>query len=332
MAKIVLGIGTSHTPMLTLESGDWEHRAAADYRNPTLNLSDGRWLSYEQLLTEVGPRYVDVANAAELARRADICERSLDRLSATLRSAAPDVVLIVGDDQEELFSPDNNPAVSVFYGAQIMTNDKYGRPEMPEWMHTVSRGYGMDRVHVFPGAPDFARELIVGLMEHNIDVAACARVEQPQTQGFGHAFGFVIKRLFAETSIPVVPILLNTYYPPNVPTAARCHDIGRALRQVIEASPTPARVAIVASGGLSHFVVDEQLDRRVLEGFEPGKEALLRSIPRAALSSGSSEILNWILMAGALGGLPLEWLEYQPIYRTPAGTGVGVAFGSWREW
>ena len=189
----------------------------------------------------------------------------------------------------------------------------------------------MDRVREFPGAPDFAREIIGGLIERHIDVAACAKIDQPQKNGFGHAFGFIIKRLFANVSIPVVPILLNTYYPPNVPSAARCHDIGRALRGVIDASPCKARVAIVASGGLSHFVVDEQLDRRVLRGFEPGKEELLRSIPRAALNSGSSEILNWILMAGAVHGLPLQWLEYQPIYRTPAGTGVGVAFGSWQE-
>jgi Catalytic LigB subunit of aromatic ring-opening dioxygenase len=330
VAKIVLGIGTSHTPMLTLQSGEWEHRAAADYQNPSLNLSDGRWLNYEQLLAEVGPRYERIANLAQLSRQADICERSLDRLGATLRNASPDIVLIVGDDQEELFSPANNPAFSVFYGPEIMTNDKYGRPEMPEWMRVVSRGYGMDHVRVFPGAPDFAREIIVGLIDRHIDVGACAKIDQPQKNGFGHAFGFVIKRLFADTSIPVVPILLNTYYAPNVPSAARCHDIGRALREVIDASPCQARVAIVASGGLSHFVVDEQLDRRVLQGFEPGKEELLRSIPRAALNSGSSEILNWILMAGALRGLPLQWLEYQPIYRTPAGTGVGVAFGSWR--
>lgn len=331
MAKLVLGIGTSHSPMLTLESGEWEHRAVADYQNPTLNLSDGRWLNYEQLLAEVGPRYAGVANTAELSRQADICERSLDRLGETLRSVSPDIVLIVGDDQEELFSLSNNPALSVFYGAEIKTNDKYGRPEMPEWMKTVSRGYGMDRVQVFPGAPDFARELIVGLSERHVDVAACAAVERPEKNGFGHAFGFVIKRLFAQMSMPVVPILLNTYYPPNVPTAARCHDIGRALREVIDASPRRARVAIVASGGLSHFVVDEQLDRTVLEGLQPGNGELLRNIPRAALNSGSSEILNWVLMAGALGGLPLQWLEYQPIYRTPAGTGVGVAFGCWQE-
>ena len=317
--------------MLTLESDEWEHRAAADYQNPTLNLSDGRWVNYEQLLAEVGPRYAAVANTAELSRQAEICERSLDRLGATLRSVSPDIVLIVGDDQEELFSLSNNPTLSVFYGAEIKTNDKYGRPEMPEWMRTVSRGYAMDRVHIFPGAADFARELIVGLSERHVDVAASATVEKAEKNGFGHAFGFVIKRLLARMSIPVVPILLNTYYPPNVPTAARCHDIGRVLREAIDASPRNARVAIVASGGLSHFVVDEQLDRRVLEGLRPGNGELLRSIPRTALSSGSSEILNWVLMAGALGGLPLQWLEYQPIYRTPAGTGVGVAFGCWQE-
>ena len=62
----------------------------------------------------------------------------------------------------------------------------------------------------------------------------------------------------------MVPLLLNTYYPPNVPTAARCHDIGRALRRVLDADTSDLRVAIVASGGLSHFVVDEELDRRVM--------------------------------------------------------------------
>jgi hypothetical protein len=36
-------------------------------------------------------------------------------------------------------------------------------------------------------------------------------------------------------------------------------------------------------------------------------------------------------MAGALDGLKSEWLEYHPLYRTPAGTGVGAAFGAWRE-
>jgi hypothetical protein len=120
-------------------------------------------------------------------------------------------------------------------------------------------------------------------------------------------------------------------FPPNVPTAARCHDIGRMLAEVINSSPSALRVAIVASGGLSHFVVDEGLDRQVIEAFISNDPTALRSIPRGALNSGSSEILNWIMTAGALQGIPLHWHEYQPLYRTPAGTGVGAAFCEWRK-
>lgn len=331
MATLVLGVGTSHTPMLTLEAHDWEHRAAADYGNARLNMSDGRWLSYAELHREVGERYAHVARPEVLAAQAEICERALDRLALALKRAAPDVVVIVGDDQEELFTPALNPAVAVYHGENILTSEKFGRAGLPEWMRKMSVGYAMDRVHTFPGAPEFARELIVGLMDREIDVAAAASVPDPHTAGFGHAFGFVIRRLYGERRIPTVPLLLNTYYPPNVPTAARSHDIGKALRAAIEASPSPYRVAVVASGGLSHFVVDEALDRQVIEGFGAGKESLLRSIPRAALGSGSSEILNWVLLAGAVRGMPLQWLEYQPVYRTAAGTGVGVAFAAWSE-
>ena len=50
MARIVLGVGTSHTPMFTLDSDEWVHRADADRANWALNLSDGRRVNYPQLL------------------------------------------------------------------------------------------------------------------------------------------------------------------------------------------------------------------------------------------------------------------------------------------
>jgi hypothetical protein len=197
-------------------------------------------------------------------------------------------------------------------------------------MQQVGRGYLMDDSHVLPGHPTLALELIRGLVDKGIDIATVASVANPKKAAFGHAFGFIVKRLFRDQIIPVVPILLNTYFPPNVPTAARCHDIGRKLTEVIRESPINARVAIIASGGLSHFVVDEGLDRQVLLAFESGDPTFLRSIPRSALNSGSSEILNWILAAGALEGLQMHWQDYQALYRTPAGTGVGAAFCEWR--
>jgi hypothetical protein len=332
MAKIVLGIGTSHTPMLALTSEQWAHRAAVDMANPKLNLSDGRRLTYPELLAEVGPRYQEVVTADVLGGKEAICEAALERLADELEAAAPDVVVIVGDDQGELFRSVNQPAIAIFHGAEIATHPgKYGAASAPDWMKQVGRGYLMDDSYRVAGCAPFALELIEGLMDKGVDIAAVSGVEDPHKAGFGHAYGFVIKRLFRNRTIPVVPILLNTYFPPNVPTSARCYDVGQHVRSVIEAIPGDTRVAIVGSGGLSHFVVDEALDRSVIGAFISGDADVLRSIPRRALKSGSSEILNWILTAGAMEGLPLHWHEYQPLYRTPAGTGTGAAFCVWRE-
>jgi OH-DDVA oxygenase len=76
-------------------------------------------------------------------------------------------------------------------------------------------------------------------------------------------------------------------------------------------------------------VVDEDLDRGVLGALERNDADYLCSIPREALLSGSSEILNWVLTAGAVADLPLKWKEYHPLYRTAAGTGVGAGFAAW---
>jgi Catalytic LigB subunit of aromatic ring-opening dioxygenase len=330
MASIVLGLGASHTPLLTLSSEQWAHRAEADYANPRLNLSDGRWLSYAELLAEVGPRYGEQISAEQLKRKAELCDAALDHLADALEAAQPDVVLIVGDDQTELFSAANQPAFAVFHGETMVMLDKFSSEGTPTWMQQMGRAYLMDQKHSLATAPDMARSLIEGLMDLDIDVASVVGLQNPKGSGFGHAFGFIVQRLFRGRAIPVLPVLLNTYYPPNVPTARRCYDLGQAVAKVLQGLASDQRVAIVASGGLSHFVVDEALDRRVLKAMVEGNAAALRAIPRPALHSGSSEILNWVLAAGALAGLSVSWHEYQALYRTPAGTGVGAAFCIWR--
>jgi len=331
MAQLVLGIGTSHSPLLALDSGQWVHRAEVDRANPELNLSCGRQLSYPQLLAEVGPRYQAEITAEVLARKARICQQALDRLADELARAAPEVVIIVGDDQSELFGPHNQPALAIFHGDWLDTLEgKYARADAPAWMRRVGEGYLMERSHRAPAAAGFGLQLIQGLIREHVDVTSVAHVEDPRRAGLGHAYGFVIKRLFGGRRIPVVPVMLNTYYPPNVPTSARCYDIGAAMRRTLDAIPGDTRVAVVASGGLSHFVVDEALDRRVLRAMAEQDAGFLRSVPPEALQSGSSETLNWILAAGAMASMPMAWQEYQPLYRTPAGTGVGVAFCAWR--
>lgn len=331
MAKIVLGAGAAHTPLLTLESRHWLQRSAADLNNKALNLSDGRFVDYETLLREVGPKYESVVTAEILAEKAARCAAALDRLAGEVAQAAPDVVVIVGDDQRELFDANNQPAVAIYHGEEVLTSDKFAHDDPPEWIEQMGKGYLMDDVHRFPAAPAFALELVEALMERDVDVATIAATPDPSKAGFGHAYGFIVQRVLRRRPIPVVPLLLNTYYPPNVPSAGRAYRIGRALAAAVAASPSDARVAVIASGGLSHFVVDENLDLGVLGALERNDADYLCSIPRGALQSGSSEILNWVLTAGAVADLPLRWKEYYPLYRTPAGTGVGAGFAAWTE-
>jgi hypothetical protein len=329
MARIVLGIATSHGPLLSLDAAQWKDRAAVDYRNDRLNLSDGRWIPYDQLLAEVGGRYESEATLAQFEKKEAASQRALDRIAGELAEAKPDVVVIVGDDQDELFSISNMPALAIYYGEEVRTKKWPITPTTPAYRLDVVKGYAMDRVHVFPGAPRFASGLIRSLVADDIDIAAVGKIEDPLQAGIGHAYGFVVNRLFGGRSIPIVPVLINTFHGPNVPTPSRCYDFGVALRKAIEASPEDLRVVIVASGGLSHFVVDEALDRRIIAAMCTGNGESLRQLPVEALNAGSSEIRNWITVAGAIAGMTNRWTEYQPLYRTPAGTGIGVGFGVW---
>ena len=85
----------------------------------------------------------------------------------------------------------------------------------------------------------------------------------------------------------------------------------------------------MASGGLSHFVVDQELDQAVM-GYLRNKDVVqLSRLPRERLESGNSEIRSWITVGGATEHLDLQWYDYVPCYRTPAGTGVGMCFAEW---
>jgi hypothetical protein len=330
MASIVFGLAVSHSPMLALEGKRWSERSADDMRNPALNLSDGRFVSYEQLAKESGSPFGPVATEAKFLEIETASQKALDHVADALEKAAPDVVIIVGDDQEELFSHSNMPAISIFYGQEILTHEKHLTPETPKWIGAVMKSYAMDAVHSFPGQPELAVELIKGLIGNDVDIGAAAKVEDPRKSGFGHAYGFIIARLFKGRQIPVVPILLNTYYPPNALTAKRCYDIGRALARIIESSASKLRIAVAASGGLSHFVIDEKLDRKVLDAIKRKDAVTLKALSANEMNSGSSEIRNWIMVAALVEHLANDWAEYYPAYRTPAGTGTGIGFASWR--
>src|ERR1700733_12069643 len=101
MARIVLGLGTSHTPLLAIEPRKWNEYIVRDYVSRRLNLSDGRWLSYEELNQMRNGRYADITDVGTFVKKSDICQRTLDRLGSELAPAAPDAVVIVHGDETQ---------------------------------------------------------------------------------------------------------------------------------------------------------------------------------------------------------------------------------------
>ncbi|RJG03108.1 hypothetical protein [Noviherbaspirillum sedimenti] len=331
MSRIVLGIGTSHSPLLAMTPEMWVERAKDDLKRTAIQLCDGRVISYAQLAEESGNRHAEMATLENFRQQSAKAQQALDRVAAELAEARPDVIVVIGDDQDELFKLQHMPALAIFYGEKIIMHP-HGEAvdHLPEWHQQALRGYSQDKANEHLGAPAYARAVIDGLLERGVDVGASSEVTDPIRAGFGHAFGFVNHRLLDNRPVPVVPVMLNTYFPPNVMRPWRCYDVGRLLRQAIESIPDDRRVAIVASGGLSHFATDEAVDRKVLTALQTGDAETLRALPVTALKSGSSEILNWVMAGGALEGLKNQWAEYIPVYRTPAGTGIGLAFTAWR--
>ena len=335
MAELVLALGTSHSPMVILDGAEWEARAVNDKDNKNLYDTDGIRCDYQELLAKVGTKYAEFAVASRWVEQEALLKRSLDRLSADLADAHPDAVIVIGDDEYELFSRANNPALAIYVGDDAVSR-RLARADDPQaqrsdyaWMKTVEKAYGMDGNHHYAVASNLARELFEHLMDADFDLASCDGVPEPEQRGIGHAFGFVIRRLMGSLQIPIVPVFINAYFPPNQPSPKRCFDFGRALRDAIDRSLPGARVAIVASGGLSHFVTNAPLDTAILDALKSGDGAYLQSIPANLLNSGSSEARMWIAMGGALRDLKHQWSEYIPVYRTPAGTGIGLAFGRW---
>ena len=117
-----------------------------------------------------------------------------------------------------------------------------------------------------------------------------------------HGWGFILQQVLGgKDLIPIVPVFVNTFYQPNPPAARRCYDFGVALGAAIESFPQDLRVGVVASGGLSHFVIDEDLDRGLLQALTGKDKEFMVSLKDDELRSGTSELRNWVAVGGATG-------------------------------
>jgi 3-O-methylgallate 3,4-dioxygenase len=328
MAELVLGIGTSHTPMLNARVEDWPRFAERDSARPHLD-RDGRDITYARLIAAAGPQVARYLTPQQMAESHGTAMRCMADITALLESSRLDALIVVGDDQKELYFENNLPSVLIYYGDTIRNAPRGASQQGNDWYRPIAaRYYEEGAPRDFPVDSRLARHLIGQLVDADFDIATANTL--PDGMGEGHAFGFVHKRLMNGLALPIVPVFLNTYYPPNQPTPRRCYRLGQAIRRAVESFPGDARVGIVASGGLSHFTVDEELDGAVVKALREKDAESLQSLPRNKLNSGSSEIRNWICVAGAVEALDLDWVVYRPGYRTPAGTGTGLCFAAWQ--
>jgi len=329
MADIVLGVGSSHSPLLNSPAEDYPKHAEIDASGRKLIDKSGVARTYGELLERADPSIKDQIRPEILQERAARCTANIEKLEREIAGAKLDALIIIGDDQHEQFFEDNMPAILVYGGETIVNNPLNMPAEAPQWWRRARSQYHVnDEPREYPVDAALARHLINALMDDDFDVSFSRKLAKPH--GEGHAYGFVHQRLMRDgTIIPIVPVALNTYFAPNQPRPRRCYDLGRAIARAVRAYPGDGRIGILGSGGLSHFTVDEELDRMLLDAFRNKDADALRSLSPARLNSGTSEVRNWITVAGACEHLDTQWQEYVPCYRSAAGTGCGMGFAIW---
>jgi 3-O-methylgallate 3,4-dioxygenase len=328
MADIVIGIASSHTPQLSSGVDMWPDHALRDQRYPLLG-KDAEYHTYEETLAGADPEISRELQPDVWESKYQRVQTAIDSLSAALAAADADLALVIGDDQRELFIDDGIPAFACFTGTELldMAPDPEAFAKLPKGIQAAYWAVHGEEKAIHPVAQELSAHIAGRLSLADFDLTVFTR--QPAGRTLGHAFTFPRYRLGLPATTPIVPVFVNTYYPPNVPSAARCYALGRELRRAVETWESDARVAVIASGGLTHFVIDEALDRGVLDAIATKDAAALAGIPRGKLRSGNSEILNWVTAAAVLEGLTPTILDYVPGYRTPAGTGTGMGFARW---
>jgi len=335
MARIAFGLGTSHGPMLSIPVQYWADRVSADRENPA-HPYKGKTYTFDQMAELLQDQNLAAQITPEVCEeRHARCQKAITCLADIFAASKPDVAVVLGNDQMEVFDEGHVPAFAVFWGKFVE-----GHPRTPEFLAKLNPGVARaekDRTPPvyteYPTLPDMGRHIIQSVMAQGFDVTQLTRLPSGAigSNAAPHAYGFVYRRIMRDKVPPHVPVFVNTFYPPNQPSAARCFQFGRALARAIQTFPGDSKVAVIASGGLTHFVVDESFDREVLAAIEAGDEAAITRIPDNMFQAGTSEIKNWIVGAGIMAeaGLKMRLLDYVPCYRSLAGTGSAMGFAHW---
>jgi gallate dioxygenase len=192
----------------------------------------------------------------------------------------------------------------------------------------ADEGGGVRQVPPLPGAPELARFIGTSLFAEEFDVSFFRG--KPVDHG---CFSPLSMLADPDHTWPwaVLPLQVGVLQIP-VPTPRRCYRLGAALGRAIRAYPVDLRVAIVATGGLSHQVHGERCgfnnpdwDREFLDLLETDPEALTRLTHAEYAERGGmegAEVIMWLIMRGALTG---KIRRLHRTYYLPSMTAIATA-------
>lgn len=225
----------------------------------------------------------------------------------------PDVLLFIYNDHVTSFFFDHYPAFALGVGRQWQVADEGG---------------GARELPPVDGHPAFAEHIARSLAADEFDLSVF------QDRALDHGCFSPLSVMCPHAPawpVKLVPLQVGVLQFP-IPTARRCFKLGQALRRAIESYPDDLRVAVVATGGLSHQVHGERAgfndpawDARFLDLLERDPEQLaeLTHAEYAALGGmEGAEVIMWLVMRGALSAR-VECRHRA--YYLPSMTGIATA-------
>ncbi len=273
MAKIIGGIGVSHTPTI-------------GFAYDTNKQADRAW--------------------------APIFE-SFEPIRKWFKEKRPDVLVYVFNDHVTSFFFDHYSVFALGIDKEYAVADEGG---------------GARALPPVPGHPQLAQHIGASLVSEEFDMSFFQ--DKPLDHGFFSPMSVLLEREGSQWPTSIVPLQVGVLQFP-IPTARRCFKLGQALRRAIESYPEDLRVAIVATGGLSHQVHGERAgfnnvawDKEFLEVIarDPERLAEMTHAEYAALGGlEGAEIIMWLIMRGALSACVRK---VHSSYYLPSMTGIGT--------
>lgn len=336
MARIVLGLFTTHGPQLNTTPEQWMLRVPAD--RARRHWFKGRRYSFDELVElRRGEGLAERATLEAMSRSHRACQAAIERVADVWAEVAPDVCVIFGNDQRELMLPPCQPAFTVYYGETFWNGpmSEERSAQLPPGIRESEWANRPEHRTEYRALPDLAKALLARGLDEGWDFTASNEwPEHPGNHhhvGTPHAFAYILRRVMRDQAIPTLPIITNTFFPPNQPRPSRCFDLGQLVSRVLGDWSGDRRVAVFGSGGMSHFIINEEFDRKLIDAIQERDAEYVRSIDPRLMKDGTSELLNWISAAGCLFGTGLggELIDYVPCYRSEAGSGTAQGFIVW---